>query len=189
MAIPQGYKGLIVISLVSLQKSLGHLISCLCVEKVQVLKMIRIRNDAWETDDTLHHDLRNYVAENLRRAEILDFVKRDYPDYAWSLGTLSRRLAYFDIKYVDYEVTVGQVEQAFLEENSGPGQLLGYRAMHKKLRQEHNLQVPRGLVYDTMTRIDPEGLDRRRCAGQAKKKKRGPTGTFTSLVWSWYFYT
>ena len=65
MAIPQGYKGLIVISLVSLQKSLGHLISCLCVEKVQVLKMIRIRNDVWEIDDTLHHDLRNYVAENL----------------------------------------------------------------------------------------------------------------------------
>ena len=36
-------------------------------------------------------------------------------------------------------------------------------------------------VYDVMTQIDPEGLERRGKVGQ-KKRHRGPTGTFTSLV-------
>ena len=55
------------------------------------------------------------------------------------------------------------------------------RSMHKKLREQHHLAVPRGLVYDVMTQIDPEGLERRGKVGQ-KKRHRGPTGTFTSLV-------
>ena len=40
--------------------------------------------------------------------------------------------------------------------------------------------VFRHAVYDVMTQIDPEGLERRK-VGQ-KKRHRGPTGTFTSLV-------
>ena len=36
-------------------------------------------------------------------------------------------------------------------------------------------------VYDVMMQIDPEGLERRGKVGQ-KKRHRGPTGTFTSLV-------
>ena len=30
-------------------------------------------------------------------SEVLDFLKRDYPEYAWSLPTLDRRMRYFDI--------------------------------------------------------------------------------------------
>ncbi len=44
--------------------------------------------------------LERYVIQNLSCREILDFVRRDFPQYAWSLGTLSRRLAFFDIKYI-----------------------------------------------------------------------------------------
>ena len=90
-------------------------------------------------------------------------------------------MAYFEIKYVDYETDLKVVEMAVKEEIGGPGQLLGYRSMHRKLREYHQLAVPQGLVYDVMTKVDPEGLESRGKVGQ-KKRHRGPTGTFTSLV-------
>ena len=87
-------------------------------------------------------------------------------------------MKYFEIKYVDYDVSV---EEAVREAQDGPGQLLGYRSLHKKVREGHGLPVPRGLVYDVMTNIDPEGLERHGGVG-TRKRRRGPTGTFTSLV-------
>ena len=92
-------------------------------------------------------------------------------------------MAHFGVKYVDYGTDLKVVERAVKEETSGPGQLLGYRSMHKKLREHHHLAVPRGLVYDVMTQIDPEEREResRGKVGQ-KKRHRGTTGTFTSLV-------
>ena len=141
----------------------------------------RIRNSEWKDDNTLSNDLQQYVLQNLRRREILDFMQRDYPQYAWSLGTLDRRLNHFRIKYINYDTQLHEVETAVREEINGPGQLLGYRAMHKKIREQHNLVVPRDLVYDMMTLVDPEGLERRGNVGR-KKRHRGPTGTFTSMV-------
>ena len=84
------------------------------------------------------------------------------------------RLRYFDIKYINYKTTVDEVVAAFNTENDGPGQLPGYRAMHKQLREQHG-------VYDVMTMECPEGLGRRKNVGK-KKRKTGPVGTFTSLV-------
>jgi hypothetical protein len=143
--------------------------------------MSRIRNPDWQEDEELHEDLQRYVLQNLQRKEVLDFVQRDYPQYSWSLPTLSRRMSHFGIKYVDYNIAPGEVKDAFRKENAGPGQLLGYRSMQKKIREEHNLAVPRGLVYDVMTDEDPDSLRRRQNVGRPKKR-RGPTGTFTSLV-------
>ena len=80
--------------------------------------------------------------KSMRRSEVLDFLKRDYPEYAWSLPTLDRRMRYFDIKYINYETTVDEVVVASNTKNDGPGQLLGYRALHKKLREQHGLAVP-----------------------------------------------
>ena len=95
--------------------------------------MSRIRNPTWENDENLKADIQKYVLQNLTRKEVLDFLGRDYPQYAWSLPTLSRRMAYFEIKYVDYETDLKVVEMAVKEEISGPGQLLGYRSMHQYL--------------------------------------------------------
>ena len=140
-----------------------------------------IRNSDWEDDEQLKSDLQRYVKQNLRRREILDFVRQDFPEYAWSLGTLSRRLAFFGIQYIKYDTDIEEVETAVREEIEGPGQLLGYRAMHKKLREQHNLAVLRDLVHDVMGLVDPEGLQRRGDVGK-KKRRRGATGTFTSLL-------
>ena len=93
----------------------------------------RIRNNDWQEDKGLKEALTRYVKENLRRNEVLDFVSRDFSDYAWSLRTLGRRLQYFGITYTDRTVQVDAVEDAVKEEMQGPGKLLGYRALHKKL--------------------------------------------------------
>ena len=64
--------------------------------------------------------------------EILDFLRKDYPMHAWSLRSLARRIQYFGILF-DYDVEINDEEAAVEKEISGPGKLLGYRAMHKKI--------------------------------------------------------
>ena len=95
----------------------------------------RIRNDTWKYDEELKQDLEGYVKQALKRDEVLDFVSKKYPMYAWSLCTLCRRLHYFDIKYLDYEVELADLEESVREELNGPGNLIGYCAMTKKIRQ------------------------------------------------------
>ena len=86
-------------------------------------------------------------------------MERDFGDYAWSLRTLDRRLRHFDIRYTNTDVTVAVVKSAVRKELDGPGRLLGYRAMHNKIRQEYQLNVPRNLVHAVMFDLDPEGLE------------------------------
>jgi len=76
----------------------------------------RIRNADWQEDEELKDALGCYVKENLRRIEVLDFVTRDFSQYAWSLRTLDRRLEYFGIKYTDRTVQVDEVEEAVKKE-------------------------------------------------------------------------
>ena len=114
----------------------------------------------------MRNDLEKYVRENIKKFEILDYVKRDYPDYPWSMATLSRRLRYFDIKYINYETPLNAVTDAVSKELNGPGRCLGYRALNQKLRNEHNIKVPRHLVHNVLKELDPEGLENR-----ALKKK------------------
>jgi hypothetical protein len=137
------------------------------------------RNDTWREDIKLHEYLKKYVREGLQRKETLNFLRRDYPAYAWSIPTLERRLRHFNIFYTDKTITLETVTNAVAKELERPGQLLGYRAMHQKLRQEHDINVPRDLVYAKMQELDPEGLESRKVAIKNKKRKecfttRGP---------------
>ena len=132
----------------------------------------RIRNDEWINDLALKDDLTEYVKRNWRKKEILDFIRTKYPMYAWSERTLSRRLQYFDIRFIDYNVSVDAVEGAVRRELEGPGQLLGYRAMQQKLREVHGLCVPRDLVYAVMGNLCPQTLEARGGVGKAKRPKR-----------------
>ena len=60
------------------------------------------------------------------------------------------------------ETPLAEVSAAVKKELDGPGRLLEYRAMNQKLRTEHNILVPRHLVYNMMTELDPEGLQARK---------------------------
>ena len=130
----------------------------------------RIRNDFWKDDETLKETLQRYVKEGLQREEILDFVRREFEAYAWSMRTLDRRLNYFDIKYTDHSVTIDEIKGAVEKELQGPGKLLGYRALQKKIRQVYDLNVPRDVVYAVMYDVDSDALERR--APQFKKKRK-----------------
>lgn len=134
----------------------------------------------WKADQTLREDLAKYVEANLKRTDILDFMKRDYSQYLWSLRTLTRRLAFFKITYIDYGVNTDNLREIIRNELDGPGACLGYRALHKKVREVHGLKVPRTLVYNMMFDVDPTGLENRRNVGKPKwHRKPRP---FTSKV-------
>ena len=64
------------------------------------------RDDSWCEDVRLQEDLRNYVRQGMKRKEMLDFLKRDFPTYAWSIPTLDRRLRYFNIFYTDIQMSL-----------------------------------------------------------------------------------
>ena len=130
----------------------------------------------WLHNTKLREDLDKYVKQNIQRQEILDFVKRDFPFYKWSLRTLDRRLRSFNIYYTDTAITVGEAKVAVQYELNGPGRLLGYRAMHQKVRQKYDLKVPRHLVHNLMFDLAPEELEKRR-PGQKHKKERTPFTT------------
>ena len=66
---------------------------------------------------------------------------------------------YFGIQFTDYSVDIDDVREAVEEEMNGPGSLLGYRALHQKIREVHGLSVPRNLVYAMMTEVNPQGLE------------------------------
>ncbi|XP_028413083.1 uncharacterized protein LOC114541051 [Dendronephthya gigantea] len=137
----------------------------------------RIRNDNWKDDETLKEDLEKYARSNLTRKEILDFMNRDHGEYAWSLRTLDRRLAFFDIRRIDKNVTVEEIRAAVENEVNGPGKLLGYRAMYNKIRQDYNLKVPRNLVHAVMFDVDPDGLEAR---NPNARWERRPKGNYTT---------
>ena len=49
--------------------------------------------------------------------------------------------------------------KAFETEPNRPGKLSGYRAVNKKIRQEHGLNVTKDQVYDVMNELDPDGFN------------------------------
>eukprot|EP00794_Sanderia_malayensis_P008459 gene8459-9364_t len=75
-----------------------------------------------------------------------------------------------------------EVKEAVKKELAGPGKLLGYRAMQKKIDINHDLYVGRDKMYDMMTDLDQEGLAAR---GGVGKKKHRRKGNFTSLGPNW----
>ena len=87
----------------------------------------------WKADQTFCDDLANYAEANLKRTEILDFVKRDFSQYVWSLRTFTRRLAFFEITYIDYGANIDNLREIVQRELvDGTGAFLEYRALQKK---------------------------------------------------------
>ena len=40
------------------------------------------RNDTWKEDDLLRNEMKKYLMQGLQRKEILDFLKREFSQYA-----------------------------------------------------------------------------------------------------------
>jgi len=140
-------------------------------------------NVNWKEYLDLAKDLKQYVASNMQRSEILDFVKRDYGMYPWSIPTLDRRLRHFVVRYINRNTPVADVVNAVQMELRGGGQKLGYRNINLKLRTEHNICVPRILVGEIMWELDPDGVK----SGRVWKKKNLPKRTFVCDSPNWLF--
>ena len=145
-----------------------------------MLLFVNMATGSWQEDQELKEQLQRYVNRGLQNTEILSFMKRDFDSYAWS-RSLERRLQSFNIKRIDRAVTVEEVTAAVSKELEGPGKLVGYRAMYQKIRQEHNLNVPRNLVRAVMYDLDPEGLEARQPLGKRRRQK----GHFVTKGTNW----
>ena len=122
----------------------------------------RVRDTNCINNIDLENTLRKLVGDNLKQTEILNYMERDFSEYAWSLRTSDRRLRYFNIYKTDKNVSIEEVQRVILEEISGPGRLLEYRAIHAKTRWYHQLNVLRVLVCAVMEDVDPNGLEYRK---------------------------
>ena len=60
-----------------------------------------------------------FCERNIKQKEVLDLVKKKYPEYAWSLRSLSSSLQHFKIKYVDYDISISTVKEAETKEWKG----------------------------------------------------------------------
>ena len=96
-------------------------------------------NSTWKDDENLKSDLEKYVSCRMLKREILLHMQKDYSQYCWSSRTLTRRLAFFNIKFIDYSVPLEDVQDAVQSELAGPASKLGYRAMAQKVRIKHKL--------------------------------------------------
>ena len=94
---------------------------------------VRIKNSEWEPDGELKRELSKYVTKGVQRNEISSYMLRDFPQCSWSIKTLDRRMRYFNIFYHN-NVSLNAVKEAIKRDLNGPGKLLGYRAMHLKIR-------------------------------------------------------
>ena len=78
---------------------------------------------------------------------MLDFISTKYPMYAWSFRTLCRRLHYFDIKYIKYEIELENLEESVRKEMNASGNFLlscvaqkDKRSLWPKSFKEHGLR-------------------------------------------------
>ena len=91
----------------------------------------------------LKRELSKHVTKELQRNEISSYILRDFPQYNWSIKTLDRRMRYFNIFYYNNNVSLDVVKEAVKGDLNGPGKLLGYRAIHLKIRQQNRRNVTR----------------------------------------------
>ena len=129
-----------------------------------------IRDTNWINDKHLEDALRKLERYNLKRTEILDYMQRDFPKHAWILRTLGRRLRYFNMYKTDQNVSVEEVQRIILEEILGPWCLLGYRAMHAKIRQYYQLNESRALACAVMEDVDPNNLEYKTVGKKSKRE-------------------
>ena len=87
----------------------------------------------------------------------------------------------FGLYRTDRTVTEDALRNAVKEELDGPGKLLGYRAMTNKIRQNHDLKVPRRIVHAMMFDLDPKALEQRGFANRDRPRIKGKSEVYN--IW------
>ena len=95
----------------------------------------RIRNDELKEDDELKNALSQLIKQGMKQTVIISCMKRDFHIYSWTERTLKRRISIFKLRSSDTQKILQEARNVIENEIQGPGKLLGYRAMYKKLKQ------------------------------------------------------
>ena len=91
----------------------------------------------WKEDDLPEEATKPYFKQGLKREEAIDFLRKDFPQYALSSRTLDRRLRHFGVYYTDETVSVENVKDAVKENH------WDIEAVYKKIRQKYDTLVTR----------------------------------------------
>ena len=79
-----------------------------------------------------------------------------------SKGTLLNKLKEYGLRRRGNVVDRNRVKECIEQELDGSGQMLGYRAMWRRLQSKYDIQVPRLVVQTILRDIDLEGSTQRR---------------------------
>ena len=105
--------------------------------------------------------VRYYFGKNYKYTTILEFLEK-FHDIKISKRTLLNKLKEYGLSRRTYNANEEQVRQCIQRELDGSGQLLGYRAMWRRLRSKCNINVRRVMVQSLLKEMDPEGTKLRR---------------------------
>ena len=119
--------------------------------------------------DELRCLIQHYFHQGYEYQVILDFLSLQH-GITTSLSTLKWRLHDYQLntrqRVVDEEELRGIVQQ----EISGPGVLLGYRAVWHSLRLIHHIVVPRRKVASILRELNPDAVLQRRSRRLTRRK-------------------
>ena len=113
--------------------------------------------------------IRYYFSRKYEYNTILDFLDK-YHDIKMSKRTLLNRLKEYGLSRRNCEIDEAILREHISRELEGPGNLLGYRAMWRKLHLKYDINVPRSSVEILLREMDPEGT-RLRQARRLKRRK------------------
>jgi hypothetical protein len=135
----------------------------------------------WLEEGQIHHGMeeeeeaiRYYFRRSYDYNAILEFLDK-YHDIRMSKRTLLNRLRDYGLNRRNRNVDEDLLRDHINRELQGSGNLLGYRAMWRRLHLKYDINVPRSAVEELMREIDPEGV-RSRKAHMLKRRKYSNPG-------------
>ena len=117
--------------------------------------------------DLVEVKIRYYFGKNYQYKTILALLEK-FHDITISKRTLLNKLKDYGLCRRRNVVDQDRLRDCIQQELDGSGQLLGYRAMWRRLQSKYAMQVPRLAVQTLLREMDPEGSRLRR----AKRLRR-----------------
>ena len=111
--------------------------------------------------------IRDYFKKNYTYNTTLQLLEK-YHAIKTSRSTLLNKLKKYGLQRQGNTIETTQ-EDVFLRNWDGSNQLLGYRAMWKRLQSKHDLQIPRAVVQTILREVDPQ-VSRLRRASRLRRK-------------------
>jgi hypothetical protein len=105
--------------------------------------------------------IRYYFGKNYQYKIILKLLEK-FHGITISKGTLLNKLKEYGLRRHGNVVDGNRVREAIQQEVDGSGQMLGYRAMWRRLQSIYDIHVPRLVLQTILRDIDPEGSRLRR---------------------------